>query len=129
MISSKSWCPCTKSMLVCCHKKWLMKKMTGLKQLMKLCLLRNTKYTSGSKKLKMTINQDPVELHQRNHQEEAQKNLQVLQKPSRQEAPWKNINEGESTGRETKNGRVTDRSLIAAICNAKSMLPSETPKN
>ena len=33
------------------------------KQLMKLCLLRNTKYTIGPKKLKMTINQDPVEVH------------------------------------------------------------------
>ena len=39
----KELCPCTKSMLVCCYKKWLM-KMTGLKQLMKLCLPINTKY-------------------------------------------------------------------------------------
>ena len=45
-----------------------------------LCLLRNTEYTIGSKKLKLTINQDPVEVHQRNHQGEAPRNLQVLQK-------------------------------------------------
>ena len=47
---------------------------------MMLCLLRNTEYTIGSKKLKLTINQDPVEVHQRNHQGEAPRNLQVLQK-------------------------------------------------
>ena len=49
----KSWCTCTKSMLVCCQKKWLMKTI-GLKQLMKLCLPRNTKCTIGSK-LKETL--------------------------------------------------------------------------
>ena len=54
-----------------------MKKMTGLKQLMKLCLLRNTKYTNGSKKLKMTINQDPLEVYHRNRQGESPRNLQV----------------------------------------------------
>ena len=55
-----SW---TKIMFVCCHKECLMKKMTGLKQSMKLRLLRTTKYTIGSKELKITINQDPVEVH------------------------------------------------------------------
>ena len=73
-------------MLVCCHKKWLMKKMTGLKQSIKSYLLRNTKYTIGSKKLKMAINQDPV-VHQRNLRGEAPKNLQDLQKPIHQEVP------------------------------------------
>ena len=33
----------------------------------------------------MAINQDPVEVHQRNHLGEALKNLQVFQKPSHQE--------------------------------------------
>ena len=89
---------CTKIMFVCCHKECLMKKMTGLKQSMKLRLLRTTKYTIRSKELKITINQDPVEVHQKNHQGEAPRNLQVLQKPSHQEV--------------TKNGRVTDRSII-----------------
>ena len=54
---------------------------------MKLCLLGKTIYIIGSKKLKKTMNQDPVEVHQRNHQEEAPKNLQVFQRPSNQIAP------------------------------------------
>ena len=61
--------------------------MTGLKQLMKLYLLRNTKYTIESKKFKMKMNQDPAEVLQRNHQGETPRNLHVLQKPNNQEAP------------------------------------------
>ena len=50
--------------------------MTGLKQSMKLCLLRNTKYATGSKKLKMKVNQDPVWVNQRNLQGGAPRNFQ-----------------------------------------------------
>ena len=64
----------------------VIEELTGLKQLMKMSLLRNSKYTIGSKKLKMTINQGIVEIHQRNHQVEAPRNHQVLQRPSHQEA-------------------------------------------
>ena len=53
-----------------------MKKMTGLKQSMKLCLLRNTKYATGSKKLKMKVNQDQEGVDQRNLQGGAPRNLQ-----------------------------------------------------
>ena len=44
------------------------------------------KYTIGSKKLKMTINQDLAEVHQRDHQRETPRNSQVLENPSHQEA-------------------------------------------
>ena len=71
-----------------------MKKMTDLKQSMKLCLRRNTKYTMGSKKLKMAINQDPAEVHQRNHQGEAPRNFQFLQKLSHQEFHMKKHQSG-----------------------------------
>ena len=67
--------------LLSLHKEYvglLPQEVTGLKQLMKLCLLRNTKYAIRSRKLKMTINQDPVEVHQGNHQVEPPRNLQVL---------------------------------------------------
>ena len=60
----------------------VIEELTGLKQL----ILINSKYTIGSKKLKMTINQGIAEIHQRNHQVEAPRNHQALQRPSHQEA-------------------------------------------
>ena len=94
--------------------------MAGSKQLMKLCLLRNTKYTIGSKKLKMTINQDPVEVHQRNHQGEAPRNLKVLQRPSRQEALEEKLKMAELLA----EASFTEEKH-ADICNAEKLRQTE----
>ena len=76
------------------------------------------------------VEDDSKSRSSRNHQGKAPRNLQVLQKPSYQEAPLENISEGESTGRETKNRRVTGRNLIrrekyATIWNAEKLRQTE----
>ena len=87
MISSENWCHCKKITLVCSHKKWLVVKMTDLKQLIKLCLLRNTQSITKSTKFKTARSQDLAEVHQTNYQVVAPRNHIALPKLGHIKAP------------------------------------------